>query len=353
MNLRERLAHVDTRTEAATVIHDSGDAAHVEHLVDTLRLAAPGTRGALVWALSAFDNGETLGLLVDLLADPSYGTRQQALALIERDATTDAHVEQCRAAIRQVLAKGVRHSEVLGLADALGLPPPPGETEFRSMDALVAEVARREAEGHDITKADDVKYRVLGSFDRPAEACLTSARGHCNAADSPKPGAPPDGDDTLVKLWSDNITLDVEAAFVEQTEADRAAAADMSLPTEAEMKARVAAIEAGIREAGMDWRVRTFPASPFTFRWGTHNSQKNHDAISVRTDVSGVTVLVGFSAGVTLDGRHHAARLTWADGDGVLTEWVAEQVREAVPKYEALPMCRCSYHRDRQAGRIK
>lgn len=225
-----------------------------------------------------------------------------------------------------------------------------GEFGFTNMDTLMAEIRRRRAEGHDIVQTDDAKHRILGFFDRTAEESLTIATRYCSTSEIQAHAEVEEPDALLVDLWSD-VTPDLEEAVIEQVEADRAAAADTSLPTEAEMKARVAAIEAGIREAGANWGVRTFPASPFTFRWGTHDSRKHHEEIAVRTDVSGVTVLVGHREGVLLDGRHHAARLTWADGDGVLTEWVAEQVREALPKYEALPECRCfGYHPGRRTG---
>lgn len=162
--------------------------------------------------------------------------------------------------------------------------------------------------------------------------------------DEPEPTESPE---TLAALWADGLEADGRAMANELIEGERDAKANQALlPSTKQMAAWCAVVEQGIRDAGLDWTRHSPGGSPFTFRWGTASTAKNHGAVEVGTDHLGVTFTAGTRHGITWS-IEAASRILWADPE-FDAEHVREHVKAVFDVFDRIPECRCERHLSRR-----
>lgn len=236
------------------------------------------------------------------------------------------------------------------------LLPPDAEVRHGSLEELEAELDRRRDAGHLLRRADDPKGRRLGWVDLEDGAYLYVPFAKLTAAEIARAGEQAAGgqDDAPLEalpedIWADGIESDVMDKMEELAEGEARAASHI-LPSPEQMAGWLATVEAGVRAAGLDWEMRSYAASPFTFTWGEEAFREHHGAVEVRTDHLGVTATSGTRYGVEWGGSIRQ-RVDWFDPEFTV-EGVRDLVQDAHAHYKKFPRCECEYHRNLRAGRV-
>ena len=240
------------------------------------------------------------------------------------------------------------------------------EIEYPTLPLLTDAIGHRREAGDIGLTANDTKTRRVGFVVGPTGPSPASADEYhfvrmknltpTEMASLPEfiEQVPPD----LAGMWDRGIESDIMDKTDELAEGERVARVSPALlPSSEQMAVYVALIEQGLRDAGFDWATRSYPASPFTFSWGTASRKEHHTILELRTDHAGVNVTVGDKDGVEWSGIQYAQRIAWADATEErgwpVPAWVALYAKRAMGYYEVAPQCDCRDHQDRRTGRFK